>query len=81
MNLIIPYKSIVYRLIEEPNLSTLKFHMGAKVRNQYQSNNVINILTFQELIIVVIGYIMYMKMFVHTRNKWSRRSPYLSVLT
>ena len=27
--------------------------MGAKVRNQYQSNNVINILAFQELIIVV----------------------------
>ena len=52
--LIVAYKRITdKRLIEEANLSILNFHMGAKVRNQYQSNNVINIHAFQELIIVV----------------------------
>ena len=54
MNLIVAYKRITdNRLIEEANLSILNFHMGAKVRNQYQSNNVINIHSFHELIIVV----------------------------
>ena len=53
MNLIVAYKRITDRLIEEANLSILNFHMGARVRNQYQSNNVINIHAFQELIIVV----------------------------
>ena len=49
--LIVAYKRITdKRLIEEANLSILNFHMGAKVRNQYQSNNVINIHSFQELI-------------------------------
>ena len=52
--LIVAYKRITdKRLIEEANLSILNFHMGAKVRNQYQSNNVINIHSFQELITVV----------------------------
>ena len=52
--LIVAYKRITdNRLIEEANLSILNFHMGAKVRNQYQSNNVINIHSFQELITVV----------------------------
>ena len=52
--LIVAYKRITdKRLIEEANLSILNFHMGAKVRNQYQSNNLINIHSFQELITVV----------------------------
>ena len=67
MNLIVAYKRIAYRLIEEANLSILNFHMGAKVRNQYQSNNVINIHSFQELIIVVN---VLMKIFVVFEIKW-----------
>ena len=67
MNLIVAYKRITdKRLIEEANLSILNFHMGAKVRNQYQSNNVINIHSFQELITVVN---VSMKMFLSIRNR------------
>ena len=64
MNLIVAYKRITdNRLIEEANLSILNFHMGAKVRNQY---NVINIHSFQELITVVN---VSMKMFLSIRNR------------
>jgi hypothetical protein len=67
--LIVAYKRITdKRLIEEANLSILNFHMGARVRNQYQSNNVINIHAFQELIIVVN---VLMKIFIVFEIKWS----------